>query len=167
MKKSFFKFIHNLLLTLLLISCKSADSSHENLAQRSLSSDDGQLDLSLSTIEQQNIDKAEAEKFLLEVRRNRTVLEPSVKDELNHDSDINIALYARQTENTVGQKIYNRFKFKQKRSDPCLRFMSADDAQRFFLKNNGPKNDFWDLDPDGDGFACEWNPDQYRKIFTN
>ena len=25
--------------------------------------------------------------------------------------------------------------------------MSADDAQRFFLKNNGPKNDFWDLDP--------------------
>ena len=167
MYKSLFKFINYVILTLLLISCQTSDTLEENLEQASLSSDNGQLDLSLSTIEQQNMEKEKAEKFLLAVRQKRIVIEPDFANELNQKSAVNIALYAIRSQNEVGQKIYERFKIKKKKLDPCLRFVSTDDAQRFFLKNNGPKNDLWNLDPDGDGFACKWNPLQYRKILKN
>ena len=167
MEKSLFKFSRNLIFILLLISCQTSNTSDENLEQGSLSSDNGLLDLSLTTIEQQNMEKAKAEKFLLEVREKRIVIEPDFAAELNQKSAVNVALYAIRTQNEVGQKIYERFPFKQKKLDPCLRFVSTDDAQRFFLKNNGPKNDLWNLDPDGDGFACKWNPLRYRKLLKN
>ncbi len=34
----------------------------------------------------------------------------------------------------------------------------------FFLKNGGPKIDYHNIDVDGDGFACKWDPAIYRKI---
>ena len=37
-------------------------------------------------------------------------------------------------------------------------------AQIFFLENGGPKNDFHNMDVDGEGFACNWDPAVYRKI---
>ena len=109
MEKSLIKFIHNLIFIFLLISCQTTDTLNKNLEKTSLSSDNGQLDLSLSTIEQQKIEKAKAEKFLLEVRKKRTVIAPDFTDELNQNSDTNIALYAMQTKNAVGQKMYERF----------------------------------------------------------
>ena len=152
---------------LFLVSCQSIPSNKDTTDKIILSSDNGLLDLSLSTLKQQNIEKAEAEKFLLEARQKRTIVEPEDTEELSEKSDINLALYARQTFNSVGQKIYNRNPTKKKKIDPCLRFISAEDAQRFFLKKNGPQKDFWNLDPDGDGFACKWNPEQYRKLLVN
>ena len=131
-----------------------------------LSSDNGQLDLSLSTLEQQNIEKTKAEQFLLEARQKRIIVEVQPVEELTKKSEINIALYARQTTNAVGKRIFTRSKIKQNKSDPCLHFLSDEDAQRFFLKNGGPKTDFMNLDLDGDGFACDWNPIQYRNLIV-
>ena len=151
----------------LLISCQNLQTTIEHTAETSLSSDNGQLDLSLSTLEQQNIEKEKAEKFLLEARQKRTIVEISQEDDLEHKVEINIAIYARETTNKVGKKIYRRLKIRKKQLNPCLRFVSSDDAQRFFLAKDGPQKDLWNLDPDGDGFACEWNPEQYRKITIN
>jgi hypothetical protein len=40
----------------------------------------------------------------------------------------------------------------------CSDFESQEDAQLFFEANGGPDYDPHDLDRDGDGIACEWNP---------
>ncbi len=164
MRKSTFKFIKYLYFFPFLISCQSID---ETALKSSLSSDNGQLDLSLSTPEQQNIEKALAKKSLLEAREKRTIVETKQSPNLNQKSEINIALYARQTLNVVGKKIYNRVKRNKDKSNACLRFTSSDDAQRFFLDKQGPKSDFWNLDPDGDGFACDWDPSRFRNLLVN
>jgi len=44
----------------------------------------------------------------------------------------------------------------------CRAFRSPDLAQEWFLANRGPGRDRRALDPDGDGFACDWNPEVYR-----
>ncbi|MCB1397105.1 MAG: excalibur calcium-binding domain-containing protein [Rhodobacter sp.] len=38
----------------------------------------------------------------------------------------------------------------------CSDFSSAAAAQSFFVSNGGPAIDRYDLDRDGDGYACEW-----------
>ena len=39
----------------------------------------------------------------------------------------------------------------------------ADDvAQEAFLAQGGPQSDRKGLDPDGDGFACDWDPRPFR-----
>ena len=40
--------------------------------------------------------------------------------------------------------------------------MSDAAAQEAFLKAGGPERDRYGLDPDGDGFACRWDPTPFR-----
>ena len=167
MEKNIIKFFQCLCFVAITVSCQNIETLTDNAEESSLSSDNGQLDLSLSTLEQQTIEKNEAKKVLLEARQKRTVIEPNNIEELSQNSSVNIALYAIQTFNEVGERIFNRIPTKKNKTNSCRRFLSPDDAQRFFLENNGPKNDFWDLDPDGDGFACAWSPESYRKLLTN
>jgi hypothetical protein len=80
-------------------------------------------------------------------------------------SDINLAKYALAQTNPVGQKTYNRFSVggaKAKRK--CERYISADEAQLDFLKSGGPEKDRNGIDPDGDGYACNWSPDVFRAM---
>jgi hypothetical protein len=79
---------------------------------------------------------------------------------------VNVAAFALQSKNKLGEKLYRR-------SNPigsvmskqaCKRYRIADDAQAAFLTAGGPKKDPKNLDPDGDGFACSWDPDTYRKL---
>jgi hypothetical protein len=44
----------------------------------------------------------------------------------------------------------------------CSDFRTTDLAQDWFLTNGGPDRDRAGLDPDGDGFACNWSPERYR-----
>lgn len=149
----------------ILGSCQNLQINTQEPLDNRLASDNGQLDLSQSTLEQQNIEKAQAKRALMEAREKRIVILSDLEQDLSLNSEINVAVYARQTTNLIGERIFNRLKVKNKKTNPCLRFNSADDAQRFFLSKNGPIKDFWNLDQDGDGFACSWNPEQYRKIF--
>ena len=167
MHRSYLKIFQLLLLFTLLVSCQNVRYEKEIAEQNSLSSDNGQLDLSQSTMEQQNIEKAQAEKFHLEAQQKRIIIDPQPTSEPNEKSEINVALYGRLTSNKVGEQIYTRIKTKRKKTDPCRRFVAADDAQRFFLEHSGPQKDLWNLDPDGDGFACHWNPELYRNLKIN
>ena len=166
MKKKFGVRLRFLCFLFIFGSCQNIEMNTHNQVDTKLSSDNGQLDLSRSTLEQQNIEKAEAKESLLDAREKRIVILSNPEETLSHNSKINIAVYARQTTNLIGERLYNRVKVKTKKVDPCLRFKSAEDAQRFFLSKNGPNKDHWNLDQDGDGFACSWNPEQYRKILV-
>ncbi len=44
----------------------------------------------------------------------------------------------------------------------CARYDSQDLAQAEFLASGGPRMDRRGVDPDGDGFACGWDPAPFR-----
>ncbi len=76
----------------------------------------------------------------------------------------NIVEYALSTTNIVGQKLHNRglFATDSRAARACVAFVSDDLAQEAFLAEGGPSRDPKGLDPDGDGFACGWDPVPYR-----
>ena len=131
--------------------------------ETALSSDDGTLDLSQFSFEQQKIDRDKAAAFILEVRAKRIIIEPG--DIPDIIAKVNIAAYARSTSNPIGKRVFKRNYIKSNSyPNKCARFMVKDDAQRYFLANGGPELDPLKLDPDGDGYACFWNPESFRII---
>lgn len=78
----------------------------------------------------------------------------------------NLADYALSTNNAVGEKLYKRFSVfgKDAYDRACARFTSADLAQEAFLRRGGPERDPLGIDPDGDGFACDWDPAPFRRV---
>jgi hypothetical protein len=65
---------------------------------------------------------------------------------------------------TVGERVYPRFPVRLGRPEVrCRDFRTTDLAQDWFLTNDGPERDRAGLDPDGDGFACNWTPERYRE----
>ena len=161
--------------TTILISCQQTSYQTEyfsNIEKNSLeqepeieglSENHNQIDLSLSTLEQQNIDKEKAAKKLEDARKERIEIE--VENSVNNSDYVNVAKYARNTKNTKGEKVYTRLSFSIYNNwNECSKFRTQDDAQRTFIKAGGPYNDKFNLDPDGDGFACEWDPEIYREL---
>lgn len=66
-----------------------------------------------------------------------------------------------RTAATVGKALYARGSSTNAPAAPrndknCSDFVSAGEAQRFFIANGGPHRDPHNLDRDGDGNACEW-----------
>ncbi|MCB1366420.1 MAG: hypothetical protein KDK00_01525 [Rhodobacteraceae bacterium] len=82
---------------------------------------------------------------------------------------VNVAEFALKTSNKVGEKLYSRFNpiGGALTRTACKRYRLPDDAQEAFLKAGGPERDPKNLDPDGDGFACDWSPETYRKLVRN
>ncbi|WP_323766749.1 hypothetical protein [Marinovum sp.] len=78
----------------------------------------------------------------------------------------NIVAYALQTNNPVGTALYKRSSLnsQSKHLRNCAGFASPDLAQEDFLVNGGPEKDRKALDPDGDGFACSWDPTPFRRV---
>lgn len=76
----------------------------------------------------------------------------------------NIVTYALNTSNPVGQALYSRSRrYNEDRyRRACNEFTSSDQAQAAFLAAGGPERDRRGLDPDGDGFACFWDPRPFR-----
>jgi len=127
--------------------------------------DDDILNLTLYTIEQQKIDARLAEQQLADARRQLVIVQPqSVPPE--RFSEVNLTRFAQSTDNGVGDRRYDRplIADRWQTRSTCARFGSADDAQRAFLANGGPAEDRYNLDPDGDGFACGWDPAPYRQL---
>jgi hypothetical protein len=108
----------------------------------------------------------EDDKALLKAQRDKfKVIEPTALPQRKGKSE-SIVAFALQSKNAVGQKIYTRINplGAALAKKNCQKYRSADDAQVAFLKLGGPSRDSRNLDPDGDGFACAWSPDTYRKI---
>lgn len=72
--------------------------------------------------------------------------------------------FALSTTNSVGQPLYSRSVIlaESRYNRNCAKFPSPDLAQEEFLSRGGPKRDPLGLDPDGDGFACAWDPRPFR-----
>jgi hypothetical protein len=125
--------------------------------------DDDRINLMQWTLEQQRIDAAIAERELLDARSKLVVVQPGPLP--NHPDGVNVALYAQQSTNAMGQRRYDRpAAARVSGVGACSRFRDADAAQRAFLAGGGPDRDRYGLDPDGDGFACTWDPGPYRAL---
>ena len=73
--------------------------------------------------------------------------------------------FALKTSHPVGQKVYRRSVFSSsKAAKACGKYRSVELAQDAFLKAGGPQKDKLGVDPDGDGYACGWNPGKYRSV---
>ncbi len=93
------------------------------------------------------------------------VIAPTALPTRGRASGASIVEFALSTTNLVGQSIYRRSTIlAQNRFDRnCAKYASPDRAQEAFLKAGGPKKDRQGIDPDGDGFACFWDPSPYRR----
>lgn len=101
------------------------------------------------------------------IARNREqyqVVQPTALPSRSGNTGPNIVEYALATKHPVGTKVYNRIGLnKQSRFERnCAKYSSPDRAQIDFLANGGPNRDKMGLDPDGDGYACAWNPAPFR-----
>lgn len=91
------------------------------------------------------------------------VVQPTPLPERPGDTGPNIVEFALTTTNNPGEQIYSRSSIRvSSTAAACARYASADQAQEAFLKAGGPKKDGKGLDPDGDGFACDWDPRPFR-----
>ncbi|MCX7300521.1 MAG: hypothetical protein NTX73_09135 [Rhodobacterales bacterium] len=90
------------------------------------------------------------------------VIQPTALPEQPQNVGPNIVAYALAAPNRVGQEWYSRFVMAGARFERnCARYTSPDEAQRAFLDRGGPENDPLGIDPDGDGFACAWDPSPF------
>ena len=153
------------LCALLLIGCQTDLSSENEVVKGNsdLKISDGVLDLSQFSQEQQKVEREQAAKRREELKAGRVVLEFNGKEKVGSKS-VNLAIFARSASNKVGEKIYFRNFLNTNIEARCKKFLNKNAAQIFFLKNGGPKNDYHNVDVDGDGFACKWDPEVYRKI---
>lgn len=81
------------------------------------------------------------------------------------DAGPNIVAYALQSSHPVGTQLYTRRGFNKDRkfARACAEYSHPDQAQIAFLSAGGPQRDREGMDPDGDGYACNWDPTPYRK----
>lgn len=94
--------------------------------------------------------------------REIEVVQPTALPERDGDTP-NVIAYALRSTNRVGESIYRRsILTTQNHQRNCAQFASQDLAQEEFLRRGGPQRDPLNLDPDGDGFACWWDPSPYR-----
>lgn len=98
-----------------------------------------------------------------------TVVEATAVPTRSGATGPNIVAFALSTSNPVGTKQYNRISLKSaaRHEAACAKYASADQAQIAFLEKGGPQRDRLGLDPDGDGFACDWDPSPYRNASGN
>ncbi|NOD92345.1 hypothetical protein GS636_06040 [Ruegeria sp. HKCCD4884] len=102
-------------------------------------------------------------------RQTYEVVAPTAVPERNASGQPNIVQYALSTSNPVGTQLYSRagFNLQAKAQRNCAQFPSPDQAQIEFLSNGGPQRDRKGLDPDGDGYACGWDPSPFRSAVNN
>ncbi|MFN3955490.1 MAG: hypothetical protein ACK4LQ_13640 [Pararhodobacter sp.] len=77
----------------------------------------------------------------------------------------NVIEYALGTNHPVGAQQHRRMNpLRWSRwESACLQFHNQDAAQEAFLAAGGPERDPGNLDPDGDGYACWWDPTPIRQ----
>ncbi|NIZ15276.1 hypothetical protein [Phaeobacter sp. HF9A] len=97
-------------------------------------------------------------------RAQYKVVSPTDVPDRPDDLSPNIVRYALSTSNPKGQRIYSRagINLQARSQRHCAEYASADLAQTDFLEMGGPKRDRKSLDPDGDGYACGWDPAPFR-----
>ncbi len=99
----------------------------------------------------------------------REQIAPTAVPERPSNTGPNIVQYALNAPNVKGQEWYSRSllsgegRFRRN----CAVYATPDDAQRDFLARGGPERDRRGIDPDGDGFACGWDPAPFIQAVRN
>lgn len=98
-------------------------------------------------------------------RQQYKVVQPKALPSRAGNTQPNIVAYALQTQNPKGTKVYRRVNLApaSKTQRNCASYASNDEAQIDFLARGGPERDRRSLDPDGDGYACGWDPAPFRR----
>jgi hypothetical protein len=99
------------------------------------------------------------------IARNRSeyvVVQPKELPQRPGETGPNIVEYALATTHAPGVQLHQRRGLKRDPNAACAKFASADLAQSEFLRTGGPERDKLGVDPDGDGFACGWDPRPFR-----
>ncbi len=99
----------------------------------------------------------------------RQEIQPTALPQRPSNAGPNIVDYALKAPNKLGQEWYSRsiFATQGRFQRNCVKYRSADDAQRDFLAKGGPERDRLGIDPDGDGFACGWDPAPFLFVASN
>lgn len=98
-------------------------------------------------------------------RAQYQVIQPQALPERS-ETGPNIVAYAVSSKHAVGTQIYKRRKFNSAKryARVCGPYHHLDQAQADFLAAGGPEKDRKGMDPDGDGYACQWDPSVYRTL---
>ena len=102
-------------------------------------------------------------------RAQYQVIAPTALPTRTGGSQPNIVEFALSTSNPRGTSVYSRSSLNSaaKAARNCAKFASPDQAQTAFLSKGGPEKDRQGLDPDGDGYACSWDPAPFRQAANN
>lgn len=102
-------------------------------------------------------------------RQQYQVVQPTALPSRTGNAQPNVVQYALQTRHPVGTRVHRRFSVNSaaKFQRNCAVYSSADEAQIDFLARGGPERDRQGLDPDGDGYACAWDPAPFRRAAGN
>lgn len=97
-------------------------------------------------------------------RAQYQLIQPEAIGTRPSDVGPNIVEYALSSKHAVGTPVYRRMGLNaaSKFERNCAQYPSADQAQVDFLRRGGPEKDRQGLDPDGDGYACDWDPRPFR-----
>ncbi len=98
-------------------------------------------------------------------REQYQVVQPGALPERSGNDRPNIVAYALTTTHPLGTPMHKRSKRANidRFNRVCAAYGSNDQAQEAFLSNGGPDRDRKGMDPDGDGFACYWDPTPFRR----
>lgn len=97
-------------------------------------------------------------------RQAYVVIQPTDLPARPGDGGPNIVAYALATNHPVGAQLYPRsgLNAQNRFLRACGGYASSDLAQEDFLARGGPERDRLGVDPDGDGYACYWDPTPFR-----
>lgn len=106
---------------------------------------------------------------LAQNRAAYTVVTPQPLPPRVADAQPNIVQYALETSHPRGERLYSRtgINLAARAQSNCRAYASPDQAQIAFLDRGGPERDRLNLDPDGDGYACAWDPAPFRAAVRN
>lgn len=100
------------------------------------------------------------------IARNRSeyvIVQPKDLPQRPGDTGPNIVEFALATKHAPGVQLYKRGGLGLRdQNSACGKYASPDQAQQDFLAKGGPERDRLGVDPDGDGFACSWDPRPFR-----
>lgn len=98
-------------------------------------------------------------------RQQYQVIQPTALPTRRGAAQPNVVEYALQTSHPRGTQVHRRVNIASaaRTQRNCAQYASADEAQIDFLSFGGPERDRKALDPDGDGYACGWDPSAFRR----
>ncbi|WP_319826155.1 hypothetical protein [Thalassovita sp.] len=143
---------------------KPVEASPSNPAPLQMNSPGISSENDFNRVSEQRTIEGDAER-LAQNRAQYQVVAPTAVPTRTGGTEPNIVQYALTTRNAVGEAIYRRSGLSPagRTQRNCAKYPSPDMAQTDFLKRGGPDRDWLGLDPDGDGFACDWDPRPFRK----